>query len=100
MSLQRRREKLTVLFVWRIKYNRAPNVINLSFLETTTKSTERAIRYAAPAIIEDTPNNITDKIYTHTINGFSMYTKKHFCDQYNTDCTTQNCYVCNSLPNE
>ena len=50
MSLQRRREKLTILFVWRIKYNRAPNVINLIFVKTITRSSERALVKPMPKV--------------------------------------------------
>ena len=66
-------------------------------ITSRTVSAEKAVRYAAPSIIQDTPNIITDKIHTHSINGFSMYTKRYFCDLYSTDCSIQNCYVCNSL---
>ena len=50
LSLQRRREKLTLCFVWKIKYNCAPNVINLSFVKTNTKSIERAIVRPLPKV--------------------------------------------------
>ena len=50
MSLQRRRERLTILFVWKIKYNRAPNVINLTFVKTMTKLTEKALVRPLPKV--------------------------------------------------
>ena len=49
-SLQRRREKLTLLMVWKIKYNCAPNEINLCFVDTKTKSTSKAIVRPMPRV--------------------------------------------------
>ena len=50
MSLQRRREKLTILTIWKIKYNRAPNVIDLKFIETNTKKSVKAILKPLPKV--------------------------------------------------
>ena len=61
-----------------------------------TVSVAKAIRYTVPNVIQITPDNIIQKIYTHSLSGFSLYTKKHFCDQYSATCTIQNCYICNS----
>ena len=49
-SLQRRRERLTLLMVWKIKYSRVPNEINLCFVNTNTKSTSKAIVKPMPRI--------------------------------------------------
>ena len=43
MSLQRRREKLTIIFVWKIKYNLVPNDINLEFSTNNRRSGSVAI---------------------------------------------------------
>ena len=44
MSLQRRREKLIILSVWKIRHRRAPNDINLQFFETNKKSNKAVVR--------------------------------------------------------
>ena len=50
MSLQRRREKLTILLVWKIKYNLIPNVIDLKFIETKTRTCKKAIVRPLPKV--------------------------------------------------
>ena len=61
-----------------------------------TVSFTRAIRYAAPEIIENTPDIILEKIHTHSRDGFSWYIKRHFCDKYSLVCIIQNCRICQS----
>ena len=56
--------------------------------------TEHSIRYLIPRLCQQLPNAITDKIYTHSIEGFSNYAKRYFVSCYNDDCTLSNCYVC------
>ena len=62
----------------------------------STTSAEKSIRYTIPNVINRTPTCITNKINTHSINGFSEYIKKLMCDKYNKTCGIANCYVCNS----
>ena len=50
MSLQRRREKLTILLMWKIKHNMVPNDINLEFLNSDRKSGNRAVVKPMPKI--------------------------------------------------
>ena len=50
MSLQRRREKLTLLLVWKIKYGGVPNVINLNFVNTNTRSGTKALVRPMPRV--------------------------------------------------
>ena len=61
-----------------------------------TVSVTRAIRYAAPEIIENTPDIILEKIHTHSRNVFSWYIKRHFCGKYSEVCIIQNCRICKS----
>ena len=48
MSLQRRREKLTIIFVWKIKNNLVPNDVNLCFSRNIRNDRERAILQPMP----------------------------------------------------
>jgi hypothetical protein len=50
MSLQRRREKLTILLVWKIKNNLVPNDINFEFAECKRTSRIRAILKPLPHV--------------------------------------------------
>ena len=60
-----------------------------------TALAKSTIRYYIPELIKQLPTNITDKISTHSIQGFSNYIKKYFINQYQESCILQNCYICN-----
>ena len=50
MSLQRRREMSIILYVWKIKYDRVPNDIQLLFRENNRKSSMTAIVKPMPKV--------------------------------------------------
>jgi hypothetical protein len=54
----------------------------------------KCIRFLIPKLIESSPNNILDKVYTHSLKGLAYYCKIHFLEQYQSVCNIQNCYVC------
>ena len=58
-------------------------------------STKFTIRFYIPALINEIPANIMEKIFTHSYSGFSKYTKLQFIDKYSEVCTITNCYTCN-----
>lgn len=60
-----------------------------------TISASRSIRYALPSLLSNTPDCITEKVNTHSMNGFTNYIKKHYCSTYTDTCQISNCYVCN-----
>ena len=39
-------------------------------------------------------SNILDKMYTHSLHGYSLYIKNKFLNNYNYECLTTNCYTC------
>ena len=61
-----------------------------------TKSASRSLDiYLRTEIIPNTPNNILEKIYTHSYDGFSKYIKSHFLSQYKAcELGPANCYHC------
>lgn len=52
------------------------------------------IRNKIPYILNETPQIILDKIYTHCFNGFKNYVKQYYISTYQTTCNIRNCYVC------
>ena len=58
--------------------------------------TKNSIRYYTPNLFNDMPPCITDKIYTHSYDGFSRYIKKYFLNLYSEVCRIANCYTCNN----
>ena len=58
---------------------------------------KRCIRYQLPSEINLTATLITDKINTHSFNGFSNYAKTYMISKYPANCTLLNCFVCNHI---
>ena len=52
------------------------------------------LRYQLIDTINSLPSCIHDKIFTHSLNGFTIYSKNHLLLNYSRECTIQNCYIC------
>ena len=48
-----------------------------------------------PVNLNNSPTYIFNKLFTHSLKGFSVYVKKDFIKIYIFVCTNVNCYVCN-----
>ena len=66
---------------------RVPHRIN-------TATAEKCLRHYLPELLAETPVTITDKIRTHSPQGFSNYVKNYFIQKYSPDCNIANCYIC------
>ena len=58
---------------------------------------KHSLRYTLPRTINNIPNIILNKLYTHsfTLHGFATYIKNVFIQTYNiVPCTIINCYIC------
>ena len=55
---------------------------------------ERCLRNNLPKTISNTPNNVKEKLFTHSLHGFASYAKNHFISNYVTRCTGLDCYIC------
>jgi hypothetical protein len=60
-----------------------------------TKVAETSLRHILPKVINETSNLIKEKIYTHSLWGYSQYIKIYLLKQYKSECLIQNCYICN-----
>ena len=59
-----------------------------------TSRARKCIKFHIPLLLRSMPPCIIDKIYTHSLNGFSNYTKQYMLAGYENICQTRNCYVC------
>ena len=59
-----------------------------------TSRARKCIKFYIPLLLRSMPTCIIDKIYTHSRNGFSNYTKQYMLAGYENSCQTRNCYVC------
>ena len=51
------------------------------------------IRHSVIQTVNSMPDNVSDKIRTHNLKGFSIYSKNYFISTYETTCEIANCYV-------
>ena len=56
--------------------------------------TSRCIRYIIPDILKSLPSSVTDKLQSHSLQGFTQYLKNHFLNTYPEKCDITNCYTC------
>jgi len=55
----------------------------------------QAISYKFPRTFNNMPQEVKEKIYTHSIASFKGFVKKRFLDSYEERCVRPDCYVCN-----
>ena len=58
---------------------------------------KNCLRFDLPNTINDTPENIREKIHTHSLQGLAKYAKNHCLRNYQDTCVIPNCYVCSNL---
>ena len=61
---------------------------------TRTRAAAHCIRHYIPKLMYEMPLSITEKLATHSYEGFSIYVKKFFILKYSTECTIPHCFVC------
>ncbi len=66
------------------------NVHIVGFRQTFAK---RCIRINLPRTLNDTPQSVKDKLFTHSFRGFINYAKLNFVQNYKNECTIANCYI-------
>ena len=52
------------------------------------------LRYRILQTINELPDRLTSKVYTHSINGLTNYAKQYLIAAYKIECTIGNCYIC------
>ena len=55
---------------------------------------KQSLNYDIPVTVNHTDKNVIRKIHTHSLQGFSLYIKNIFLNNYEQSCNIYNCYVC------
>ena len=63
--------------------------------KTKHKFADECIRNQLPRFVNSAPQNVINKVLTHSLAGFMKYAKIVFIDGYEDSCFATNCYVCN-----
>ena len=58
------------------------------------KFAEKCIRYSVFKTVNDTPTQIIDKMYTHSLQGVANYSKHLLINEYDVRCCIRDCYIC------
>ena len=66
----------------------------LYICQTRVKCAEYSLQNVTPKILNETPQIIKDKIWTHSLHCFVWYIKCYFINVCNTECTVAYCYIC------
>ena len=72
------------------------NKMALNVARVKTKVAENSLKNITPKIVNDTPEIILDKIFSHSLQDFVDYVKQYYTSLYTYDCSIRNCYVCNN----
>ena len=65
----------------------------LIYVGSNMSSGNKCIRHYLPVVINNSKNDILDKIEKHSLYGFVFYIKRIWLNEYKTECVEQNCYV-------
>ena len=101
-------------FFYKYNKNQLPSYFNNMFIENAaihsyntrnqsalvipysrTSTARNSIRFKIPNIIRMTDESIISKMNTHSLNGFSGFTKRYLINNYSSECSLVECYICN-----
>ena len=58
------------------------------------QTTKKILHHYLPTILNDTPQDILNKINTHSIGNYKSRIKIYYIDKYQIQCQKLHCYVC------
>ena len=67
---------------------------NIHTFRTKHKFAMKCLRHSLPHTINETPDAIKNKIFTHSLHGFIIYIKTCLLNNYIDICTLSHCYIC------
>ena len=62
---------------------------------TRTNIAKNRLRHYIPNLLRNTSESVLSKLSTHSLKGFSEYTKRYYIEKYQSTCSILNCYICN-----
>ncbi len=67
---------------------------NIQLIKTDHEYAKHCIRVNLPKVINSSPSEILDKIYTHSLQGIAGYIKLKCIKSNRETCSIVNCYIC------
>ena len=68
---------------------------HIHILRPNHEFAKKSVRHKIPIIINGLEKKFKDKLFTHSLKGFSNYVKNNVIDSYTMICNVHNCYICN-----
>ena len=75
-------------------YDTRGNHTQFCIERTKTTGAKNVLRYIIPKTLDNISSSVTDKVKTHSLQGFIKYTKVYLIDQYKAECNKEQCYIC------
>ena len=63
---------------------------------TRIQAAKYCLRNHISVVLNSMPPRVTEKVHSHSYEGFSNYAKKFIISEYSEVCIIENCYVCHS----
>ena len=63
---------------------------------TRIQAARYCLRNHISIVLNSTPENVIEKVHTHSYEGFSNYAKRYMISEYSDTCNIEDCYVCRS----
>ena len=67
---------------------------NIHISHTRLFGTRNRLKLYMPSVLNKIPQCVLSKIYTHSMQGFKLYTKNYLLSKYSDTYLAKNCYVC------
>jgi exonuclease III len=104
-----------LIFFYKFRNNSLPKYFQQNFFtiaSSSTRSTRNSnlliyprfqheymrkhLKYSIVKTVNESPSIITEKVGTHSLNGYARYIKNYILTRYSSVCNIDNCYVCNN----
>ena len=69
-------------------------------ISTNRSTTKKTLRYEIPQIVFNLPPNLKSKLSTHSLWTIKTLGKSHLLNKYPSNCTKEQCYVCDRHLNQ
>ncbi len=67
---------------------------NIGQMRPIHKYARKCITYKVPMTVNNAPDEIVNKVYTHSLQGFAEYIKTKIRQLCQETCTIADCYIC------
>ena len=71
------------------------NQNDLHLIRVKHEYARNCVSVSIPKTINSVPDNVKNKVITHSLQSYAVYAKKYLIDKYKMECDIAECYICN-----